>query len=414
MKNKLLEEEIIGIMIFNKEAIPKIFRVLSIADFKNYQMEAETVLEAWQQERPIEQELLAKGFRVSSFVKDFVTHNPEAACKSLKLFNTADNLRTLFTEAKERVPEKDIEGFAAEVQQKIIQTISGSKLENAEIEIIAKEFQEYQEVFKEKYRNGGKLLGLETGFDKLDEVIDGLRPGHLWVIGGYTNLGKTYASLNILVNLILKGHRGVFYSLEMSRVDILGRILGIMTEQNGNSIAKGFGDQAKVAKSLALVEKTKLSIYSTKSEMNQILLSMYEESLKDKPAVFIIDFLQLITLKNSRSEYETITQVILELQTTAKRLNIPIIVLSQVSNESAKNGDQTVMGFKGSGAIAAAADLAIELVSGEDNVGELRRKMKEDEPVNIKWHVKKNRHGRVGTLDMTFIGKHGIFKEYEF
>jgi replicative DNA helicase len=148
--------------------------------------------------------------------------------------------------------------------------------------------------------------------------------------------------------------------------------------------------------------------------MNQILLSMYEESLKDKPAVFIIDFLQLITLKNSRSEYETITQVILELQNTAKRLNIPIIVLSQVSNESAKNGDQTVMGFKGSGAIAAAADLAIELVSGEESVNELRRKMKEDEPVNIKWHVKKNRHGRVGTLDMTFIGKHGIFKEYDF
>lgn len=414
MKTKLLEEEIIGLMITDKNSIPKVFRTLSVGDFKNYPQHAEAIMLAWQEERPVERELISKGLKVSTFIQDFLTPNIDTACRNLKKLNTSENLRNLFSNAKDNVPDSQIEEFAADIQQKIVQTISGTKIENAEIEAIAKEFQEYQEVFKEKYKNGGKLLGLETGFPKLDEVIDGLRPGHLWVIGGYTNLGKTYASLNILVHLIHQGYRGVFYSLEMSRVDILGRILGIMTEQNGSSIAKGFGDQEKVAKNLALVEKTKLSIYSTKSEMNQILLSMYEESLKDKPAVFIIDFLQLITLKNSRSEYETITQVILELQNTAKRLNTPIIVLSQVSNESAKNGDQTVMGFKGSGAIAAAADLAIELVSGEESVNELRRKMKEDEPVNIKWHVKKNRHGRVGTLDMTFIGKHGIFKEYDF
>jgi replicative DNA helicase len=71
------------------------------------------------------------------------------------------------------------------------------------------------------------------------------------------------------------------------------------------------------------------------------------------------------------------------------------------------------MGFKGSGGIAAAADLAIELVSGEESITELRKKMNEGTPVLIKWHIKKNRHGRVGTIMMEFTGKYGIFAEYD-
>lgn len=414
MKSKLLEQEIIGEMISSKSAIPKVFRTLTISDFSHYPKHAEVILNAWKLERSVERELMASSLPIAEFIQMEVVMSIDATCKELKKLNTSKELKAILNSAKDQVPDTGIEEFAAEVQQKIIKTISGAKNENAEIREIVEEFVEYQKIYAEKQKNGGKLLGLETGFPKLDEVIDGLRPGHLWVIGGYTNLGKTYASLNILSNLITGKHRTVFYSLEMSRVDILARILGIRTEQNGNSIAKGFGDQQKVARAISEIESSGLSIYSTKSELNQILFSIQEESLKQKPALVVIDFLQLITLKNSRSEYETTTQVILELQSIAKRLNVPIIVLSQVSNDSAKNGDQTVMGFKGSGAIAAAADLAIELVSGEETVTELRRKMKADEPVAIKWHIKKNRHGRVGTLDMKFTGKFGIFKEYDF
>ena len=414
MKTQALEKDLIWEMVINDASIPFVFKTLTTSDFAHYNKAAEAIFEAWQGNQPIERELMSAGVKVSQFSDASMVRSVSMSCELLKKLNTSNNLKKLFHEAEKNVPEKDIEDFAADIQQRIIHTIAETKNENPEITNIIQEFYEYQAIYEEKKKNGGKLLGLETGFPKLDEIIDGLRPGHLWIIGGYTNLGKTYASLNILSKLIKDKQRTVFYSLEMSRVDILARILGILTEQNGASIAKGYGDKVKEAKALKIVEESRSAIYSTKSDLNQILLSMYEESIKDKPALFVIDFLQLITVKNARSEYETTTQTILELQNTAKRLNIPVIVLSQVSNESAKNGDQTVMGFKGSGAIAAAADLAIELVSGEQNVSELREKMKNEQPVQIKWHVKKNRHGRVGTLDMEFTGKHGIFKEYEF
>jgi replicative DNA helicase len=88
------------------------------------------------------------------------------------------------------------------------------------------------------------------------------------------------------------------------------------------------------------------------------------------------------------------------------------MVLSQISNEGAKNTENPVMSFKGSGAIAAAADLAIEIVNGEMDIQQLREKMNNGEVVRMKWQIRKNRHGRIGYIDMEFSGKTGIFTQF--
>ena len=90
-----------------------------------------------------------------------------------------------------------------------------------------------------------------------------------------------------------------------------------------------------------------------------------------------------------------------------------MIVLSQISNEGARNSHDVVMSFKGSGTIASAADLAIEICIGEDDKNEWRRKMNEGEPVVMKWNIRKNRHGKVGYIDMEFNGRTGIFSPIE-
>lgn len=414
MISKELEKQILNALLFKAHKVPLVFKILSVDDFKHYRRYVEVILPAWKKEEDISQAIIYAGLNLGDiYTEDSLFSDVERAARKLKKLNATENVRQILSNGATSLTEETLDEVVPDMQQALVAAVSETSTENTEIATIIKEFRDYQDVYEQKRVNGGSLLGLSTGFSKLDEVIDGLRPGHLWVLGGYTNLGKTYASLNIMSNLIKKGHRTVFYSLEMSRVDILARVLGILCKDNGNGIAKGLGDKAKVDAALALVEKSNTSIHSTKSELSQILMSMYEETLKDKPSVFVLDFLQLVTVKGTKSEYEGTTKAILELQKAAQQFGVPIIVLSQVSNESAKQGDQQVMGFKGSGAIAAAADLAIELVSGEENVIELRRKMNEGLPVIIKWHIKKNRHGRVGSMEMQFTGKHGIFEDYE-
>jgi len=288
--------------------------------------------------------------------------------------------------------------------------------EDPKISAIIAEFKKQQKVYADKFKNGGKLIGLATGFDKLDNVIDGLRPEHFWIIGGYTNMGKTFAALNIAANLILQGKRVSIYSLEMSQLDIVARLLGIMTKQNGATILKAYPhDTTAVENAFVKMIESCLVVHTSKYDLRDIRVSMFLEHKEQPVDLFVLDFLQIVTVENSKSEYETTTAVAIQMQQQAKLLKVPIIALSQISNDGARNPDQDVMTFKGSGAIASAADLAIEITKYKgDSKEDWARRIKNNEPLNMTWYVRKNRHGKLGALDMEFDGRTGIFKPTEF
>lgn len=414
MKQELLEKEILSRLLSNAEQTPRVLQLLSLDDFVFFRGHAEVIFDSWKNEKNVIFEFSPKNLTMSDIVDEsFSTRQIEKPCRELKNLTAQRVLKQILAEAQQAIPEENIETYVGDIQQKLIKVIETSDREDTDIDSTLEEFTAYQDLFEEKKKTGAKLLGLSTGYEKLDAVIDGLRKKHLWVIGGYTSLGKTFSALNILNHLLKQGFRTTFYSLEMSRVDITSRILGINIGIDGNSIVKGYADKDKVKTAMDLMRKSNIRIHTSKRELSQIILSMYEESLKNKPELVVIDFLQLVTVKGTKSEYEATTEAILAIQAAAQRFDVPIIVLSQVSNDGARAGDQQVMGFKGSGAIAAAADLAIELVSGEESIKELREKMNDGKPVLIKWHIKKNRHGRVGSMTMDFTGKTGVFTEFK-
>jgi len=309
-----------------------------------------------------------------------------------------------FSEDYEKIPV-----VLAELQKSIVskKTISGDILE------IIEEFDRRTEMYKEKKKLGIDLLGLSCGYSKLDKVIDGLRKGHFWVLGGFTNLGKTTLSLNFTADLIKQGKRVVYYSLEMTDVDTFSRLLGIMCEENGLKILKGYSDkQDKIKEVKQKIIDSNFTIKTGVSEISEIMMSMYEENIKSPVDLFVIDYIQNVKAKGTKSEYETVSTVSVELQLNAQRLNIPVIALSQITNESAKNNDyQLVAGFKGSGAISASADLAMEIKIGEENNEARVEKIRKGEKVNMKLVISKNRHGSVGYVNLIFDGSTGVFEQ---
>jgi replicative DNA helicase len=335
----------------------------------------------------------------------------EYVCRDIKSLNNFRKTYSVLETSLKEIKDADLDEFIPDLQRKLVSANAGQGFESSSADSIISEYKELQAYYKERFASGQKIIGVSTGYDKLDEIIDGLRQGHLWVIGGYTNMGKTATSLNIASNVIKQGKRVVYYSLEMSKTDILSRLLGIMTKESGLAILKGSKyDFGAVAGCMELISKSESSIYNEKTELSAIEGSMLEENLNRPVDLFIVDFLQLITLKGAKSEYESVSTAILELQQTAKKLKVPIIVLSQVSNEGAKYNNEVVMSFKGSGSIAAAADLAIEINIGETDKELWKIKMHKGEPVKMLWNVRKNRHGKVGSLEMAFDGRTGVFK----
>ncbi len=156
--------------------------------------------------------------------------------------------------------------------------IEGGKKEESDITDAIKEFNETQEQFKTKLLDGTtSYIGIPTGFSKIDDIIDGLRPGHMHLIGGYTSAGKTQFMLNIIDNII-STTKVTLFSLEMSRVDIIARLLSIRTGIGASKILRHeFSeqwelDEYEIAKK-QLVDSG-LKIYSQTNLLDDIIMSM--------------------------------------------------------------------------------------------------------------------------------------------
>jgi replicative DNA helicase len=295
--------------------------------------------------------------------------------------------------------------FIGEVMGELTNILTDSGGEKTEIGGLIDDFELMQEVYK---TNTKKYLGYETGFKSLDELTDGIRPEHLWAIGGYTSAGKTYFTLNIINNLINQGVKVSFYSLEMSKNDLIGRLLGLQIGHSPNLIMRDIGtNKEDLQKAKDRLKKSGLTIHSEKTELSQMLMSMYSETVSKKADVFIIDYAQNVQVK-SENEYNALRIMAVELQAFCRKNKIPVLLLSQVSNEHARSPESGLIGFKGSGAIGASADIALELISAHDK--DTRDSLIAlNQPLEVKACIKKNRHGRIGTILFNF--HNGIFTQ---
>jgi len=408
--------------IYEKELVVKLFhepknsvtarKLLEDRDFDFMLLPFKVIIDCHINNKSLQAEFVANGLKLSEFVSIPSSPRPiEMICHDLKELAKLKRVGRILDSSLKEIPIEEGGNFVSNIHQQLVDGLRKAD-EDQDIRELIEDFKSSQKEYKEKFLLRKGIIGLPTGYQKLDEAIDGLRKDHLWIIGGYTSMGKTWAALNIVANMIREKKKVVFYTLEMSSMDILSRLVGLLTKQNGTTILKAFPhDEQAVANAFEMIRESGLVIKSGGMDITDISFSAYEQTLSKPVDLFVVDFLQLVTVKGAKSDYESTTISILEIQNLAKKLHAPFIVLSQVSNESAKFGDSMVMGFKGSGAIAAAADLAIEINMNEGSKDEYRSKMSKGEEVKLRWNIKKNRHGRSGYIDMLFDGKVGIFRE---
>lgn len=408
MTKREIEQEIISRLLMSPEKTMEAAEILNPSDFDFYRKEYETILNAFVEDENVITAFKKAKIKYADLLDVTTFREPSKIAKDLKDLSNAQKIKKILEKYHDIIPEKDLDKFVSKLQVELLNTVDINETEKTLIKDIIEDFKLEVQEYKDKPQ--GSLIGIPTGYEKLDNIIDGLRPEHLWIIGAYTNMGKTFATLNIVANLIKQKKRVVIYSLEMSKNDVVARLLGILTNQNGLSIMKGSNKQTTDEAVQELIESN-LSIITNKTELSQITISMMEENLKNPVDLFVVDFIQLVTMEGAKSEYETTTETALQFQKFAKKLKKPIMVVSQISNDGAKNQNDMVMSFKGSGAIAAAADLAIEIRHAEENATEYKRKIQAGEPVNMKWLIMKNRHGKVGYIPLEFNGYTGIFKD---
>jgi replicative DNA helicase len=270
---------------------------------------------------------------------------------------------------------------------------------------------------KEKFLNP-KLPGLASGFNNLDLLTQGFQKSDLIILAGRPSMGKTALSLNIALNIIKNSRLPIIlFSLEMSKEQIMYRILSLETNINQTRLKNGKlyqNDWIKLTKIIKIVSKLPFFIDDTANlSIQDIRLKIRTILLKQtKIGVVIIDYLQLM----QNSEFKTgnraqeLSHITRSLKNLAREFNIPVIALSQLSRNVENRIDQKPMlsDLRESGSIEQDADLVLMLYRAKG--GNINQNENSSTTELI---IAKQRNGPTGTVKLKFNENQTKFVEFD-
>jgi replicative DNA helicase len=316
--------------------------------------------------------------------------------RKLKAYSTLRQTAALFSDALIRMPQTDDPTeLLADIDTKIMDLISGVKnVRPTDVNGIMVETLTEMKENAERVEAGG-TIGFDTGFKDLDEGLGGVIPTHVWVVGGYTGIGKSFWTNQVILNM-LNGHkeaRVLLFSTEMDRKSIMERLMGNIAGISALKLVKGMLTKEQYQAKQEAQEKMKeyqdrLFIYDNVWTLEELKLKTKKEKILHKVNVVFIDFIQ--NLRARGDIYERMSKSAIELQAMAKDLNMGVVILSQISNEGQKAGsDNSVISYKGAGELSAIADVALWIDSEKEPKQLLYKEL------IIK--VRKARHAESGT-----------------
>ncbi len=260
------------------------------------------------------------------------------------------------------------------------------------------------------------ITGCPTGFTDLDDKTAGLQPSDLIVIAGRPGMGKTSFALNVAENAALLGRKVGVFSLEMSRDQLVQRLLCSLARVDLSRLRRGYlSDRDWKHLSMAAGRLYEAPIYIDETAGLAVLdIRARARRLKAEHGLdlLVIDYLQLMhgggRAENRVQEVSAMTR---SLKGLAKELNIPIVVLSQLSRapESSERRSKIpqLSDLRESGAIEQDADIVLFIFREElykPEVEELKGK--------AQVIIAKHRNGPTGLVNLTFIKESTRFENF--
>jgi replicative DNA helicase len=260
-----------------------------------------------------------------------------------------------------------------------------------------------------------KLIGLSTGFRHLDRLITGLNKADLIILAARPSIGKTSFALNIATN-VSKNYPDkavVMFSLEMTQRQLVARVLS--SEANVPSQAFRTGELApadwiRIAEVTDPLAKSNLYFDDTSG------ISVQEIKAKSRRVknlgLIIVDYLQLMSSPGrSESRVQEISNITRAFKIMAKELDVPIILLSQLSRSNEKQRRRPMLSdLRDSGSIEQDADIVMFLHRDLDEEGDESEANKNE----VLLMVLKNRNGEVANISLQWDGQHTKFTSTDF
>ncbi|MFC3881413.1 replicative DNA helicase [Algoriphagus namhaensis] len=437
-----LEEAVLGALMLEKDALTNVIDILKVESFykDSHQVIFQAILDLFTDSQPIDLLTVTAQLRRNGALEiaGGAFYITELTSKVASAANIEYHARIITEQAIKR----ELIQIASEIQKDAFEETTDvfellDKMEQSLFQIseknIRKNYSDMKSIMREaimemeirKTQKDG-LTGVPSGFTALDRVTSGWQKSDLVIIAARPAMGKTAFVLSVLRNAAVDHDKPVvIFSLEMSSVQLVNRLISAEAELSSEKIKKGSLENheweqlvhktAKLSKAPLFVDDTPaLSILELRAKCRKL-------KAQHDIQMIVIDYLQLMSGDskggggNREQEIASISRALKKL---AKELNVPVIALSQLSRAvETRGGDKKpqLSDLRESGSIEQDADMVMFLYRPEyyglhevDMDGQTINSAGLGEVI-----IAKHRNGSLGSVHLKFIGQYTKFVDYE-
>jgi len=304
---------------------------------------------------------------------------------------------------------------AVELAQKDVFAIAEDTLAGGLVPIAKLSKQEMQNLEQAK-ATSSTLTGLDTGFVRLNERTSGLQRKDLIILAARPSMGKTSLAVNICAHAALRaGKKVAVFSLEMSSEALVRRLLAAEARVDQRRLSTGYlakSDWPKLTMAAQALQDARLWIDDTPGA-TVLELSAKARRLKQESGLdlVMVDYLQLMTGGSSfASRNEEVSAISRGLKAMAKDLDVPMLVLSQLSRQPDRRGGDhrpQLSDLRESGSIEQDADVVMFIVRPSVYEKDV------DDPRLAQLIIAKQRNGPTGEIDLVFQHEFTRFENVE-
>ena len=253
--------------------------------------------------------------------------------------------------------------------------------------------------------------GVPTGLKTLDAKTGGLQPSDLILVAARPGMGKTSLALCFIEHAALRaGKTCAIFSLEMSELQVVQRLISMNAEIDGNRIRRGrlsLPELQAISDASGRLQQAQIFVEeSTRLTVTDILAkSRRLQAERGKLDLIVIDYLQLIegAAGDDENRVQEVAKISRALKAIARELEVPLVALSQLSRQIETRGTEpTLSDLRDSGALEADADLVMFLWQKD-------QQDRKDGLVRLK--LAKHRNGPTADIDLHFEAELTRFRD---
>jgi len=429
------EKSLLGGLMLDKDAIFKVCDFLNPRDFykKNHQEIYSAMIELFQKGEPIDFLSVSNRLKEKNFLEEIggngyltelinsvptASHVPNYA----KIIQRKRVLRDLISASQEIAnlgynESEDINILLDKAEERIF-SIAQKGL-TQDFVLVKSTLEEAFERIDRLSKHKGGLRGLPSGFSDLDNILAGFQKSDLIILAARPTLGKSAMALNFASNIAIneKVPVGIF-SLEMSRDQVVDRLISSLSGidlwrlRTGRLSSEGEeNDFTRIRHAMGILSEVPLYIDDAASPTVLQMKAMCRRLQAEKGlGLVIIDYLQLMEPLNlNANPVQQVSENSRALKGLARELNIPVLVVSQLSRAVEQRSPQIprLADLRQSGTIEQDADVVL-FIYREDRYDQDAAKKNIADII-----VAKHRNGPVGKVELYFDERTVSFKNLE-